>query len=150
MVEKQHDEIMKLLFRLRDTAETVARAQRSIDRTCRNTTTHLTAFINEVIDDMAEEERIFPDLLHLESAYLGAEPYDSPRLCEMLNGFSHHNSRHLQHLDSIRKEAWSTCPDIYVELGFLETALLDHLHVERDIVFRRAPSMASELARYSR
>jgi iron-sulfur cluster repair protein YtfE (RIC family) len=150
VVEKQHDEIMKLLFRLQDVAETVARAQRSVDRRCRNTATHLTGFINELIDDMAEEERIFPDLLHLELAYVGAAPCYSPRLCEMLNRFACHSDQHLQQLDRIRKEARNIWPDIYCELGILETALLDHLHVERDIVFRRAASMESELARYSR
>lgn len=150
VIQKQHDEIMELLFRLQDVAGIVARAQRSVDRRCRNTATHLTEFINELMGDMAEEERIFPDLLHLEQAYVGAVPCYLPRLCEMLSWFACNNDQHLQQLDNIRKEARNIWPDIYVELGILETALLDHLHVERDIVFRRAASMESELARYSR
>jgi iron-sulfur cluster repair protein YtfE (RIC family) len=146
VLSRQHERIREQLLRLQHHPATAAKAQTADSE---KITAQLTALIHELINDMDEEERIFPDLLRLEQAYVGGKPGYSPRLGLALNRLSHHNDRQVQHLDSLRKEAGRTRSEICGELGTLKAALLDHLHVEHDIVFPRAASMESELFRYS-
>ena len=147
VLQKQHDKIKQHLLRLQ--RETAGNDHAAEDRRTGKIAAKLTTLIQELMDDMAEEELIFPDLLRLEQAYVGEGTGYTRHLRQILSRLSHGNDRHLQEVDSIRREAGAACPDISGELGILQSALLDHLHVEHDIVFPRAASMEAELYRYS-
>lgn len=156
VLEKQHETIKQQLLRLRQ--ETGGENSRAAEKNRRGgrVRAQLAILFDNLLAEMEEEERVFPDLLHLEQAYLGELPGYSRHLKNVLEHLIHQNDHSLTKLDRIRQEA--ACPDrsripeigphLCCQLGMLQSALLDHLHLEHDIVFPRAAGMEAELFRY--
>ncbi len=148
VLQRQHEQIRECLYRLQRDLAFFDNLHNTGDRS-RGLSARLAIFFFESMDDMAEEECVFPDLLHLEQAYLGEGMYCSRPLSRVLNKFSHWNDRRLQQLRKICNQASPDHKVIREELEFLECVLLDHLRLEDEIVFPRAASMEAELFRYS-
>ena len=158
VLQRQHEVIRQQLLQLKQ--ETAGAEPDGDSAALENSGFRLRSQIRSLIEtllaDMAEEERIFPDLLHLEQAYVGEKPGYAQHIKSALAHLSQQNDRHLERLDALRHEvaARRASPDdarrsqLCLQLGALQTMLLTHLHLEHDIIFPRAACMEAELFRY--